>query len=288
MESSGVYSDLERRPEDAASEGKEVLAEDQTPAEGNFSPEGSTKTISSRSEQSQLKEQSLAFTAIIQQTRSDGVGDLPTGDVNSNDLLTENNTKNQQDVMVLIPAPVAAESLDISLDRLTHNTELSPPPAAAGSMKSQAPASSSVSNTSPGNKSSKGDNHHQSKKYKVPKKNVVSKIKAMIESSSAVSGRPNTEDENQENRRPTCSPSKSLRKNVGRWDAVMNKIAQGQAEQKMKPRNLKEVKSKVFSNITLSTGEGASRRTRKTTSNSLGSSVSLRTLKDNSPLKAKR
>lgn len=286
MESSGVYSDLERRPEDAASDGKEVHIEDQVPAEGNFSPDGSIKTISSRSELSQIKEQSLAFTAIIQKTVSDSIGELPTCGVDANDLLTGNNTKNQQDLMILIPAPVAVESIDVSLDRLTHNTEV--PLLAAASTKAPSPTSSSILNTSTCNNSSKGDNHHQSKKYKVPKKNVHSKVKAMIESSSsAISGKQNTEDENQENRRPTCSPSKSLRKNVGRWDAVMNKIAQGQAEQKMKPRNLKEVKSKVFANITLSASEGASRRTRKTNSSSLGPSVSLRTLKENSPLKAK-
>lgn len=284
MESSGVYSDLERRPEDAGTDGKEVHTEDQTPAEGNFSPDGSTKTISSHLEQSQFKEQSLAYTAIIQHTMSDSIGDLQTGGVDENDILTGNNTKKQQD-LVLIPVAVAAESKDLSLDRLTNNTEV-PPPAAA-SMKSLSATSNSILNTSTSNKSSKGDNHHQSKKYKVPKKNVVSKIKTMIESTPAISGRQNTDYENQENQRPTCSPSKSLRKNVGRWDAVMNKIAQGQAEQKMKPKNLKEVKSKVFANITLSTGDGAS-RTRKTNCSSPGPSVSLRNHKENPPLKTKR
>jgi len=285
MESSGVYSDLERRPEDASSDGKEVHIEDHTTAERNFSPDGSTKTVSPCSEQSQFKEHSLAFTAVIQQTMSDSVGDLQTGGVDENDLLTGNNTNKQQDLMVLIPVPVAAESKE-SLDRLANNTEV-PPPAAA-SVKPPSATSNSDLNTSTSNKSSKGDNHHQSKKYKVPKKNVVSKIKSMIESSSPISGRQNTDYENQENQRPTCFPSKSLRKNVGRWDAVMTKIAQGQAEQKMKPRNLKEVKSKVFANITLSTGDEASRRTRKTNCGSLGPSVSLRTLKENPQLKPKR
>jgi len=291
MESSGVYSDLERRPEDAASDGKEVHTEDQTTAERNFSPDGSTKTVSSCSEQSQFKEHSLAFTPIIQQTTCDSNADLQTGGVGENDLLTGNNTQKQQNLMVLIPVLVAAESKDLSsLDRLAKNTEVPPPAAAAAvaSVKPPSATSNSDLNTSTSNKSSKGDNHHQSKKYKVPKKNVVSKIKAMIESSSPISGRQNTDYENQENQRPTCLPSKSPRKNVGRWDAVMNKIAQGQAEQKMKPRNLKEVKSKVFANITLSTGDEASRRTRKTNCSSLGPSVSLRTFKENPPLKAKR
>jgi hypothetical protein len=140
MESSGVYFETEKRPKDATSDGKDIQGEEQNPGEENFSPDGSTKTVSSRSGQSQIKQSSL-----------------------------------------------------------------------------------------------------------------------------------------------TRSPSKSLRKNGGRRDAVMNKIARGQAEQKLKSRSLKEVKSKVFTNITSSPGEGVSRRIRKTNSSSLGLSVSARALKENSP-----
>lgn len=39
-------------------------------------------------------------------------------------------------------------------------------------------------------------------------------------------------------------------KGVGKWDAVMNKIAKSQAEDKAKPK-LKEVKSRVFASLTL-------------------------------------
>ena len=57
MESSGVYSDLERRPEDVAPDGKEFQGEERSPVEAtDFSPDVSTKTVSSRSEQSQVKE----------------------------------------------------------------------------------------------------------------------------------------------------------------------------------------------------------------------------------------
>jgi hypothetical protein len=284
MESSGVYSDLERRPEDATSDGKEIQGEEQNPGEENFSPDGSTKTVSSRSEQSQIKESSLTFTTVIQGTMSENVGDLPEGFVIANDFLTENNMKNQQALMVLT---VTEETMDASVERPTHKSGANPS-GAAGNIKSPAATSNSSLSTIVGGKLSKEEVHHQLKKYKMPKRNVVSKIKAMIDSSSTSCGNPNVQDENQENRRPTRSPSKSVRKNGGRWDAVMNKIAQGQAEQKLKPRSLKEVKSKVFANITSSPGEGTSRRIRKTTSNSLGLSVPSRALKENSQLKIKR
>lgn len=279
-----MYSDLERRPEDATSDGKEIQGEEQNHGEENFSPDGSTKTVSSRSEQSQIKESSLTFTTVIQGTMSENIGDLPKGVVIASDFLTENNMKNQQALIVLT---VTEESMDASLERPTHKTEANSS-GAAGNMKSPAATSNSSLSTIVGGKLSKEEARHQLKKYKMPKRNVVSKIKSMIESSPANGGHPNVQDENQENRRPTRSPCKSVRKNGGRWDAVMNKIAQGQAEQKLKSRSLKEVKSKVFANMTSSAGEGTSRRVRKTSSNNVGLSVSSRALKENSQLKAKR
>ena len=65
-----------------------------------------------------------------------------------------------------------------------------------------------------------------SKKFKLPKREVPSKVKAMLESS------------------PQGEKKISTKKTVGRWDAVMNKISK--TEQKT---NLKEVKSKVFSSV---------------------------------------
>ncbi|XP_011259122.1 uncharacterized protein LOC105253056 isoform X4 [Camponotus floridanus] len=77
------------------------------------------------------------------------------------------------------------------------------------------------------------------KKYKMPKRNVVSKIKAMIESSSK-------DDAEKEARRSQRSTRKG-----GRWDAVMNKIEAGKNEQRTRPAR-KEVKSRVLQNLTLS------------------------------------
>jgi hypothetical protein len=77
------------------------------------------------------------------------------------------------------------------------------------------------------------------KKYKMPKRNVVSKIKAMIESSSK-------DDAEKEARRSQRSTRKG-----GRWDAVMNKIEAGKTEQRTRSAR-KEVKSRVLQNLALS------------------------------------
>lgn len=73
------------------------------------------------------------------------------------------------------------------------------------------------------------------KKYKMPKKNVESKIKAMIESTTK-------EDSPKEPRRVT-----RIRKN-GHWDAVMSKIEAGKSEQRSRPQR-KEVKSRFMQSI---------------------------------------
>ncbi|XP_039283919.1 uncharacterized protein LOC111051723 isoform X2 [Nilaparvata lugens] len=81
------------------------------------------------------------------------------------------------------------------------------------------------------------------KKHKMPKRNVVSKIKTMISSSTTSSGAgkgpgAGTGTEERRKRGGGCS----------RWDAVMNKIAQGQAEAGQRP-SLKQVKSRVFAGL---------------------------------------
>ncbi|XP_015121424.1 uncharacterized protein LOC107044154 [Diachasma alloeum] len=76
------------------------------------------------------------------------------------------------------------------------------------------------------------------KKYKMPKKNVESKIKAMIESTTK-------EDLLKETRRATRN-----RKN-GHWDAVMSKIEAGKSEQRLRPQR-KEVKSRFMESLTSS------------------------------------
>ncbi|RZB40792.1 CAP GLY domain containing protein, partial [Asbolus verrucosus] len=67
-----------------------------------------------------------------------------------------------------------------------------------------------------------------SKKFKIPKREVASKVKAMLESSPQGSDKKN-----------------NAKKPVGRWDAVMNKISKTEQTK----TNLKDVKSKVFNSV---------------------------------------
>lgn len=78
------------------------------------------------------------------------------------------------------------------------------------------------------------------KKYKMPKRNVVSKIKAMIESG------PKDEAEKEARR------SQRSQRKGSRWDAVMSKIEAGKNEQRTRSLR-KEVKSRVLQGLTQST-----------------------------------
>ncbi|XP_063240704.1 uncharacterized protein LOC134541304 isoform X3 [Bacillus rossius redtenbacheri] len=169
MESSGVYSDLERRPDEQPDAPLKTVPETLPSVQVDCSPDASTKT-SSRSDLSQLK---AGF-----------------------------------------PAPAAESPAPESPDREPLGPEAAPKAAPA------TPAATV-------------------KKYKMPKRNVVSKVKSLIDSSLGAG-------DERESQRParTKSPKKG-----GRWDAVMSKIAQGQAENRWTPTKLKDVKSKVLMNI---------------------------------------
>lgn len=85
------------------------------------------------------------------------------------------------------------------------------------------------------------------KKYKMPKRNVVSKIKAMIESG------PKDEAEKEARRLP-----RSARKS-GRWDAVMSKIEAGKSEQRTRSIR-KEVKSRVLQSLNQPSPTGSTQK----------------------------
>lgn len=85
------------------------------------------------------------------------------------------------------------------------------------------PAVSSPSSISSPRHGAKEEN--SAKKYKMPKRDVASKVKAMLE--------PSVLQQNEK---------KSVKKPAGRWDAVMKKISTSEQTK----TNLKEVKSKVF------------------------------------------
>lgn len=85
------------------------------------------------------------------------------------------------------------------------------------------------------------------KKYKMPKRNVVSKIKAMIESG------PKDEAEKEARR--------LQRSRNGRWDAVMSKIEAGKNEQRTRTVR-KDVKSRVLQSIGQSSSTGSIQKSR--------------------------
>ncbi|XP_076174565.1 toucan isoform X4 [Ptiloglossa arizonensis] len=100
------------------------------------------------------------------------------------------------------------------------------------------------------NMRSKGQNKADAiplKKYKMPKRNVVSKIKAMIESG------PKDEAEKEARR-----SQRSSRKG-GRWDAVMSKIEAGKNEQRTRPVR-KEVKSRVLQSLGQPSSTGSTQK----------------------------
>lgn len=68
------------------------------------------------------------------------------------------------------------------------------------------------------------------KKFKMPKRDVVSKVKTRLEETT-----------------PVSTEKKQLKKPVNKWDAVMNKISKNEQNR----TNLKEVKAKVFDNVNL-------------------------------------
>ncbi|XP_047001398.1 microtubule-associated tumor suppressor candidate 2 homolog isoform X1 [Schistocerca americana] len=204
MESSGVFSDLEpRRPEDGDADA------DDASAAHDASPSGSTGSVSEHSQEEEAQSPTgsnvTASTTVIPEESSLEEAERA--------LTEENNLKN-------LSSPVITELA-------APQTPTTTPPAAEAAPQDQP-------------KPAAGAKPRELKKFKMPKRNVVSKIKAMIEA-PAPQPQPH---EDQENQRPAHKPKKG-----GRWDAVMSKIAQGQAEQRVLKSHLKEVKSKVFAGL---------------------------------------
>ncbi|XP_022237255.1 restin homolog isoform X2 [Limulus polyphemus] len=80
---------------------------------------------------------------------------------------------------------------------------------------------------------------HPPKKVKTPKKNVMSKIKAMIESTGKKS-------KTEETKKTSQVQKKS------RWDAVTSKIKASMDEEKSKPKTKKDIKSRIDTNLMVS------------------------------------
>lgn len=174
MDSSGIYSDLEKKPND------EINVPSSSPFPPSSSPDNSSRSASQRSQLIPENSQSISI-CDKRVDQSITIHRISSLEEPSSNPLTE------------------------------HTKEVIP---------------NANSNT---NGQTKKDEYLRNKKFPMPKRKVESKIKLLIEK-----GR---ENDNVENRRPI--------RTTGRWDAVMSKIALGQAENKYKPNRLKQVKSKV-------------------------------------------
>lgn len=84
-----------------------------------------------------------------------------------------------------------------------------------------------------------------------PKKNVMSKIKAMIEATSCKTSKPKSDVSETVQRRAPATPKRS------RWEAVTSKIAASLAEEKTKPKAKREIKSRVDTNLSLARQQAA-------------------------------
>lgn len=96
------------------------------------------------------------------------------------------------------------------------------------------------------------DDEKRKQLVRSPKKNVMSKIKAMIEATSCKTTNKTKSDVNEPvQKRTSSAPKKS------RWDAVTSKIAASLAEEKTKPKAKRDIKSRVDTNLALARQQAA-------------------------------
>ncbi|KAL1139567.1 hypothetical protein AAG570_006549 [Ranatra chinensis] len=269
MDSSGIYSDLDRKGEEQNYEEIKSLPEDDmeiqpppstTSLRGPGSPEGSIRTVSSRSDQSLKKLSPTAFTELINE-QVNTIKNLVASSIESEYRYEPYEEIATQTVEEDLVAPVQQTAI-------REDPKVKPPV---------------------NNKMEPGF----VKKYKMPKRNVVSKIKTMI--SSGTSARKENEEPGEQGAEVPRIVSKPPKK--GRWDEVMSKISQGQAASTT--QRLKEVKSKVFAGICLqpqlqpnaqarhNPSVTPTRKSCSTRSLPTPQSVTARSLRDISTLKSK-
>ncbi|XP_072380106.1 uncharacterized protein toc isoform X4 [Diabrotica undecimpunctata] len=156
------------------------------------------------------------FTDIETNTRNeDDFIRMEVPDVSPSDTSSKTISENSQDNIQQIIEKSAEKKAEQALSKENPKKRNAP-----------SPGISSPSSFSSPRHGAKDDN--SAKKYKMPKREVVSKVKAMID--------PPNEQNNEK---------KTIKKPVGRWDAVMSKISKNEQNK----TNLKEVKSKVFNAV---------------------------------------
>lgn len=172
------------------------------------------------------------FTDIESNTRADEVSSADANeeqrkteapDVSPSDSSTKTLSDNSQNNITPLITNKSPPKLEESKEATQKQGDLGSAPSKRGSPT----PSSSPTNTRSSRHVVKED--PVSKKYKMPKRNVASKVKAMMEPSAQKGN-------------ATAAPKA---KSAGRWDAVMNKISKTSPDESK--NKLKDVKSKVFS-----------------------------------------
>lgn len=208
MDSSGIYSDLEKKLDAAEKTIMEVAVETSLPLPTPLAPAEEIHSDTSGNSTKSISSQKLV------------VSDKP------NEATSEIKDKLKDTTSAVCPPPpkpVQKTKSTAKIETSSHaKTENTLKRRTCGAIKKETLKAES-----------------SAVKPKMPRRNVTSKVKSMITASGKGS-----EDENQENQQP--HPNKiHAKKANGKWDSVISKIEKSRNDDKSKPDKLKDIKSKV-------------------------------------------
>ncbi|CAH1112740.1 unnamed protein product [Psylliodes chrysocephalus] len=189
------------------------------------------------------------FTDIESNTRNDDDFNNLVPDISPSDTSSKTISENSQNNINQIIEKTIEKKIDDGIVQKDNPKKRNAP----------SPGISSPSSFSSPRHTSKDDSTGSAKKYKMPKREVPSKVKAMMEPVG---------DQNAE--------KKLVKKSVGRWDAVMSKISKNEQNK----TNLKEVKSKVFSSVNVNTGVPQRKVVTRNTGNQKNPNSKLRRIRN--------
>ncbi|KAG8240328.1 hypothetical protein J437_LFUL000803 [Ladona fulva] len=264
MESSGVFSDLERRTDSSSHGGPPSVSNGggdsntegfipQRNSSGPFPRPSSAQGITSSAAESDVpqspleelpedpKDVTLVMTDLTRALTPERV------EVEQCDSMESTAASTQMDVTLpeevvdeTFIAITSEENPEVTRGLESHEpTPLQTPTVASTTTPASRPSSVNKKESPETPRSRPKTTPTPPKKYKMPKRNVASKIKAMIEAKEEGN------KEEVENRRQVRGQTPKK----GRWDAIMSKIAEGKAEQRTSRPRLREVKSRVLASI---------------------------------------
>ncbi|XP_065219463.1 serine-rich adhesin for platelets isoform X2 [Planococcus citri] len=227
MDSSGIYSDLERKLDVAEKTIMEVAVETlPPPVEDVHSDTSGNSTKSISSQKLVVSDKPNETTSEITDKVKHTTAIAPSSATTS--TTTTITTSAATATIAAVPAKPAPKTKSVSkTDTSSSHTAAKSENAlkrrTCGTVKKENLKSGEPSGVKP----------------KMPRRNVTSKVKSMISASSKGS-----EDENQENQQP--HPNKiHAKKANGKWSSVLSKIEKSRSDDKCKADKLKDIKSKV-------------------------------------------